>query len=54
MEIAKAGGVLVICLTAEDLRDPVGVHEVFEEQIVDRQEKRILVDLSGIEMLTSL
>lgn len=54
MDLAKDKGILVAHLSADDLKDPVGVYRVIEELILDEQERRILVDLSGIELMTSL
>ena len=54
MQTTKEKGVLIIELTSKDLSDPVSLNESFEQFIVYDEERRVVVDLGGIEYLTSL
>jgi len=54
MDFSRRDGVLRAKLTQADLEKPVDVYAAFEELILDRGERRIVVDLSEVTMLTSL
>jgi len=54
MKTSKEKNIFVVELTSKDLADPVSLNEAFERFILEQEERRIVVDLSGIEYLTSL
>ncbi len=54
MDYSRRDGVVYVQLGQSDLEHPVDVYAAFEELIFDRGERRIVVDLSGVTMLTSL
>ena len=54
MQRHKEKDVLVVELTEGDLKDPVVLNSEFEEMIVEEEERKILVDLSAVKMMTSL
>lgn len=54
MECSRQGGVLFVKLTEQDLNRPVELHAAFEDLIFNEGERRIIVDLSDVSMLTSL
>ena len=54
MDFSEADGVLTIAVEQADLEDPVAFYSAIEELIVEQGERRISIDLSDIEMLTSL
>jgi len=54
LELSRHEGVVSVKLDQMDLENPVDVYAAFEELIFDRGERRIVVDLSEVTMLTSL
>jgi len=54
LELSRQDGVVRVKLDRTDLESPVDVYAAFEELIFDRGERRIVVDLSEVTMLTSL
>ena len=54
MDLSRHDGVIHVKLDQEDLESPVDVYAAFEELIFDRGERRVVVDLSEVTMLTSL
>ncbi len=54
MKQTKESGILIVELTPKDLSDPVKLNEEFEKFILYDEERRIVVDLSGLDYLTSL
>ena len=54
MEKHKQQDVMIVELTEQDLKDPVDLNGEFEVMIIDDGERKILVDLSAVKMMTSL
>ncbi len=54
MESWRADGVLHVKLNEKEIASPVDLHGVFEDLIFQQGERRIVVDLSDVHMLTSL
>lgn len=54
MDFSEADGVLTVTVAQADLEDPVAFYSAIEQLIVEQGERRISIDLSDIEMLTSL
>ena len=54
MDLSRHDGVVHVKLDQTDLENPVDVYAAFEELIFDRGERRVVVDLSEVTMLTSL
>jgi len=54
MDLSEAGGVLTVAVEQADLEDPVAFYSAIEQLIVEQGERRISIDLTDIEMLTSL
>jgi anti-anti-sigma regulatory factor len=50
----KEKGVLIIELTSKDLADPVSLNEAFEQFVVYDEERRLVIDLSAVDYMTSL
>lgn len=54
MEVSRSEGVLHVELFQSDIEKPVELYSAFEDFILDRDERRIVVGLSGVHTLTSL
>ena len=54
MESWRADGVLHVKLGEKEIASPVDLHGAFEDLIFNQAERRIVVDLSDVHMLTSL
>ncbi len=54
MESWRADGVLHVKLGEKEIASPVDLHGAFEDFILNHGERRIVVDLSDVHMLTSL
>jgi anti-anti-sigma regulatory factor len=54
LDLTRHDGIVHVKLDQRDLESPVDVYAAFEELIFDRGERRVVVDLSEITMLTSL
>jgi anti-anti-sigma regulatory factor len=54
MEVAKGEGGVLVALDESDLRRPADCHAAFERLIYEDCVRRIAVDLSRVEMLSSL
>ncbi len=54
MEAWRADGVFHAKLTEKEIASPVDLHGAFEDLIFQQGERRIVVDLSDVQMLTSL
>ena len=54
MDVSQRDGVLTVTVEQADLEDPVEFYSAIEQLIVEQGERRVSIDLSGVEMLTSL
>jgi anti-anti-sigma regulatory factor len=54
MDVSEGDGVTTVAVAQADLEDPVEFYSAIEQLIVEEGERRISIDLSGVEMLTSL
>jgi len=53
MEYDKVDDVLVIKFSQAEITDPACVRKVFEQSVLEKKEKKLVVDLSAVESLDS-
>jgi len=53
MEILRRGGITLVRVTGADLADPVSLHKRFEEAVILEGDRKVMVDLAGIEYMNS-
>jgi anti-anti-sigma regulatory factor len=54
LDLSRRDGIVSVKLDHSDLENPIDVYAAFEELIFDRGERRVVVDLTEVTMLTSL
>jgi anti-anti-sigma factor len=53
MEIQRRGGITLVRVTGADLADPVNLHKRFEEAVIFEGDRKLMVDLAGVEYMNS-